>query len=70
MAATHMVFGQTEKTLRMASNAGVIGQRKTFSAVESLKYFQVRHSLYPSFRRRTVDHLHALVPLSAPSMGH
>jgi hypothetical protein len=70
MVATHMVLGQTEKTLRMAPNICVIGQRQTFSTVKSLKYFQVRHSLYPSFRRRSVDHLSAFAFLSAPGMGH
>ena len=70
MAATHMVLGQTEKALWMASNAGVIGQRKTFSTVESLKYFQARHSFYPLSRRSGVQQLHAPAFLSAPGMGH
>jgi hypothetical protein len=70
MAATHMVLGQTEKTLRMAPNARFIGQRKTFPTVESLKYFQVRHSFYPLSRRSGVDQLHALAFLSVLGMGH
>src|SRR5437870_3877193 len=70
MAATHMVLGQTEKAFRMASNACVIGQWKTFSTVESLKYFQARHSLYPLSRRSGVHQLHVLAFLSAPGTGH
>src|SRR2546430_12365418 len=70
MVATHMVLGQTEKTLRMAPNTGFIRQRKTFSTVESLKYFQVRHSFYPSSRGSDIHQFHALAFLSAPGMGH
>ena len=57
MVATHMLLGQTEKALRMAPNAGFIGQRKTFPTVESLTYFQARHSFYPPFRHYDVDQL-------------
>jgi hypothetical protein len=44
MTATDPVLGQTEETLRMAPNVRFLGQQKTFSTVESLKYFQARHS--------------------------
>jgi hypothetical protein len=44
MAATDMVLGQTEETLGMTPNVCFLGQQKTFSTVESLKYFQARHS--------------------------
>jgi hypothetical protein len=46
MAATDMVLGQTEETLGMTPNVCFLGQQKTFSTVESLKYFQARHSFY------------------------
>jgi hypothetical protein len=44
MATTDMVLGQTEEALWMAPNVRFLGQQKTFSTVESLKYFQARHS--------------------------
>jgi hypothetical protein len=44
MAATDMVLGQTEETLWMAPNVRFFRQQKAFSTVESLKYFQARHS--------------------------
>ena len=50
MVATHMMLGQTEKTLRMAPNERFIGQRKTLPTVKSRNDFQARHSLYPPSR--------------------
>ena len=70
MAATHMMLGQTEKTLRMAPNERFIGQPETLPTVKPRNDFQARHSFYPPSRVVLLMTLWALTFLSALRQWH